>query len=214
MANKVAGMIVRVPAVALLLVGLGSLVASIGWAQTGVPTPTDSAQCVACHGTNGEGSTAGFPRLAGQNAQYMSHALSMFKAATRVSAIMQPIAQRLSDAEMSELANYFSRLNGPSIDAQVEIAPELLRTGKQLAEVGTGNVPACFSCHTGQGRAGSTRYPSIAGQPMRFVIDRLHEFQARAREKVPRPGTMTAVAATLDESQIEAAAAYLSHQQR
>jgi cytochrome c553 len=197
----------------IFLLGFGALVSSIGWAQTtaAAAIQNDSAQCIACHGMHGEGGAAGAPRLAGQNAAYMSHALSMFKSATRANAIMQPIAQRLSDPQINELADFFSRQNGPSIDAKVAVSPQLLLAGKQLAEVGAGNVAACFSCHAGQGRGNGARYPSIAGQPTRFVIDRLHEFQARAREKVPQPGTMTAVAATLDESQIEASAAYLSH---
>jgi cytochrome c553 len=66
------------------------------------------------------------------------------------------------------------------------------------------------ACHGMQGEGNGTRFPSIAGQPAQFVINRLHAFQARARAKAPQPGTMTAVAATLDESQIQAAAAYLS----
>ena len=66
------------------------------------------------------------------------------------------------------------------------------------------------ACHGMQGEGNGTRFPSIAGQPAQFVINRLHAFQARARAKAPQPGTMTAVAATLDESQIQAAAVYLA----
>jgi cytochrome c553 len=71
-------------------------------------------------------------------------------------------------------------------------------------------VAACFSCHAAGGKGDGARFPRIAAEPRQFVIDRLHEFQARARGKTPEPGTMTAVAATLTEEQIEAAAAYLS----
>jgi len=69
--------------------------------------PSGVSTCTACHGAHGEGSAAGVPRLAGQNADYMSHALSMFKAGTRASAIMQPIAGALSDSQMRELADFF-----------------------------------------------------------------------------------------------------------
>jgi cytochrome c553 len=56
------------------------------------------ATCAACHGAAGEGSSArGIPRLAGQNADYLAHALSMFKDGTRASPVMQPVAQNLSD---------------------------------------------------------------------------------------------------------------------
>jgi cytochrome c553 len=175
------------------------------------PAAQDGARlCVACHGTHGEGAANGVPRLAGQNADYLSHALSMFKAGTRASATMQPIAQNLSDAEMRRLADYFSKQNAPLAGAAAAASPQLALAGKQLAEMGAANVAACFSCHAEQGKGNGARFPSIAGQPAQFVINRLHEFQARARGKTPEPGTMTAVAATLDERQIEAAAAYLS----
>jgi cytochrome c553 len=82
--------------------------------------------------------------------------------------------------------------------------------GRRLAQTGADNAAACFSCHAAQGAGNGARFPRIAGQPAQFVIDRLHEFQARAREKTPQPGTMTAVAATLEEQQIQEAAAYLS----
>ena len=180
-------------------------------AQTAPATPHDATLCVACHGMHGEGAPTGAPRLAGQNAEYMSHALSMFKAKTRASPIMQPIAQTLSDAQMGELADYFSKQSAPLADARSAASPQLLQAGKQLAEVGApNNVAACFSCHGTQGQGNGARFPSVTGQPAQFVIDRLHEFQARARANAPKPGSMTAVAATLDEKQIEAAAAYLS----
>lgn len=69
---------------------------------------------------------------------------------------------------------------------------------------------ACVAATLAQGRGNGARFPSIAGQPAQFVIDRLHEFQARAQAKTPQPGTMTSIAATMDESQIQAAAVYLS----
>jgi cytochrome c553 len=172
--------------------------------QDGAPT------CVTCHGMHGEGTPGGVPRLAGQNADYMSHALSMFKAGTRAGAIMQPIARNLSDTEIRRLADYFSTQNAPLAGAAASASPQLVLAGKQLAEMGDANAAACFSCHAAQGKGNGARFPSIAGEPAQFVINRLHEFQARARGKTPQPGTMTAVASTLDERQIEEAAAYLS----
>jgi cytochrome c553 len=186
------------------------LAANAASAQPAPSTPREAALCITCHGLHGEGATTGAPRLAGQDAAYLSHALSMFKAGTRVGPIMQPIAQRLSDAQMSELANYFSKQTATSPEGKSSAPQPLLQAGKLLAEAGVANVPACFSCHGMQGEGNGTRFPSIAGQPAQFVINRLHAFQARARAKAPQPGTMTAVAATLDESQIQAAAAYLS----
>lgn len=173
-------------------------------------TAPSIATCVACHGALGAGTVSGGPRLAGKNADYLAHALSMFKAGTRASAVMQTVALNLSDSEIRELANFFSRQDPPVAEAA---APQqsLVIAGKQLAETGAGsNVPACFSCHGAGGKGNGARFPAIAGEPAAFVVARLHEFQARAKGKPPAPGTMTAVAATLNDAQIEEAAAYLS----
>ena len=205
MSSRVRGRVQMVFAVACVCLGPHATSA-----QSAAAMPDDAALCVTCHGKHGEGASSGVPRLAGQNVQYMSHALSMFKAATRASTIMQPIAQGLTDARIGALAEYFSMQDAPPTDARSAVSPQLRLAGKQLAEVGAANVAACFSCHAAAGRGNGARFPSIAAQPARFVIDRLHQFQARAAGKVPQPGTMTAVAATLDEQQIQAAAAYLS----
>jgi cytochrome c553 len=179
-------------------------------ALAGATVPNGASTCTACHGAHGEGSPAGVPRLAGQNADYMSHALSMFKTGTRASAIMQPVARTLSDVEIRQLADFFSTQTPPLADTGASASPQLVLAGKQLAESGSANSAPCFSCHAAGGNGNGARFPRIAGEPARFVIDRLHEFQARAQGKVPQAGTMTAVSATLNEGQIEAAAAYLS----
>src|ERR1700722_4669998 len=113
-------------------------------AQTAPGTPNGAALCVTCHGMHGEGAPTGAPRLAGQNAEYMSHALSMFKAKTRASPIMQPIAQTLSDAQMTELANYFAKQSAPLVDTHSAASPQLLHAGKELAQGGAPNAAACF----------------------------------------------------------------------
>jgi len=41
-------------------------------------------------------------------------------------------------------------------------------------------------------------------------VTRLHEFQARARQALPPPSSMTAVASKMNEDQIRQAAAFLS----
>jgi cytochrome c553 len=170
----------------------------------------EASRCTVCHGIHGEGAPGGVPRLAGQNADYMNHALSMFKTGARAGTIMQPVARSLSDMEIRRLADYFSDQSAPRVDMPASASPQLVLAGKQLAEKGAANVAACFSCHAAQGKGNGARFPAIAAEPAQFVINRLHEFQARAQGKTPEPGTMTAVAATLDENQIAAAAAYLS----
>jgi cytochrome c553 len=170
------------------------------------------AVCAGCHGDRGAGSEAvGAPRLAGMNPDYLAHALSMFKDGTRLSVVMQPVAQRLSDDEMHALATYFSAQRPPLAPAPHAPSANTISAGKRLAESGGENgVPACFSCHGPSGQGNGARFPAIAGQPKAFSIARIREFQARARAAPPKPGSMTEVASRMDDAQIEASAAYFS----
>jgi len=167
--------------------------------------------CVACHGALGAGTATGGPRLAGKDPDYLAHALSMFRAGTRSSDVMQAVAHDLSDSQIRELATFFSKQNPPLAEGSQPPSQSLVIAGKQLAEMGGGSdIPACFSCHAAGGKGNGARFPSIAGEPATFVVSRLHEFQARAKGKTPAAGSMTAIAAKLNDTQIEAAAAYLS----
>jgi cytochrome c553 len=175
--------------------------------------PAGLATCVACHGAQGEGSAAaGAPRLAGQNARYLENALAMFKAGTRASAVMQPIAAGLDEARMHALAGYFAGLRAVPLAAAAPPPADLVRAGEQLARVGalSDPTPPCFSCHGAVERATNPHYPNIEGQPAAFTIARLHEFQARERAHAQGPGTMSFVAAHLSEAEIRQVAAYLS----
>ena len=176
----------------------------------GAKAPSITA-CIACHGALGAGTTTGGARLAGKDPDYLAHALSMFKAGTRTSDVMHVVAQNLSDSEIYDLASFFSKQSPPLAEGVPPPSQSLVIAGKQLAEMGAGSdVPACFSCHAAGGKGNGARFPSIAGEPATFVVARLHEFQERAKGKTPAAGTMTAVAAKLNDKQIEAAAAYLS----
>jgi cytochrome c553 len=65
--------------------------------------------CMACHGA--EALTA-YPRLSGQNAGYLRGQLRLWKSgvsrATDADAIMAPIARRLTDRQIEEVAAYFA----------------------------------------------------------------------------------------------------------
>ena len=77
-------------------------------------------QCAACHGDNYVKSTDGsIPSLAGQHSDYLAQALRHYKSgdaknalAGRNNAIMSPIAKKLSDADISNIAAYLGGLKG------------------------------------------------------------------------------------------------------
>ncbi|MBY0268847.1 MAG: cytochrome c [Burkholderiales bacterium] len=71
-----------------------------------------SKTCAACHGPDGNSAAPDFPRLAGQNFDYLVKALSEYKAGERKNAIMAPLAGALSQRDIEDLAAYFSRQQG------------------------------------------------------------------------------------------------------
>jgi cytochrome c553 len=71
------------------------------------------AACTACHGPNGAGVPAQYPRLAGQLAEYTSAQLKAFRSGERTNdpnRAMRAIAEKLSDREIAALSEYISGL--------------------------------------------------------------------------------------------------------
>ena len=71
-----------------------------------------SQPCAACHGPDGNSSSAEFPRLAGQHYDYLVQALKAYKAGTRKNPIMAPQAANLTTRDIEDLAAYFSGQKG------------------------------------------------------------------------------------------------------
>ncbi len=86
----------------------GTPVKSSGSAAAGT-APKAAQVCVSCHGNDCVGITVDDPTLAGQHASYLSRALTDYKRGGRKNAIMANFAAQLSDADIEELARYFSR---------------------------------------------------------------------------------------------------------
>lgn len=69
--------------------------------------------CKACHGEAGkEPITPETPRLAGQHYDYLVHSLQAYKKGARDNALMSPMARPLSEADIRDMAWYFSRQKG------------------------------------------------------------------------------------------------------
>lgn len=87
------------------IVELGKKIYRGGIAGTGV------AACASCHGANGNGIPAQFPRLAGQHQDYTVAQLQAFKSGARKNSVqMTTLAKRMSDDEMKAVADYIAGL--------------------------------------------------------------------------------------------------------
>lgn len=66
-----------------------------------------AASCAACHGTNGN-SVGGAPTLAGINKDYFITQMKDMKSGARQTTVMNKHAKGYNDAEVEQLASYFS----------------------------------------------------------------------------------------------------------
>ena len=72
---------------------------------------TGVAACASCHGANGNGIPAQFPRLAGQHQDYTVSQLQAFKGGARKNSTqMTTLSKRMSDEEMQAVADYIAGL--------------------------------------------------------------------------------------------------------
>jgi len=72
-----------------------------------------SMMCAGCHGANGIAIAPMYPNLKGQQAMYIENSLKAFKNKTRTggqAAMMYGMAAPLSEADMKNLAAYYSSL--------------------------------------------------------------------------------------------------------
>ena len=78
-------------------------------------TSAGVAACAACHGPAGDGNgPAAWPMLSGQNAEYLADQLRYFRSTDRANdpaEMMRGIAKRMTDDEISAVANYISGLH-------------------------------------------------------------------------------------------------------
>lgn len=68
-----------------------------------------AAVCSQCHGVRTPSADAPFPPLAGRDPAYLQQALKEYRDKTRKSDIMNAIAGSLSDADIANVAIYYSK---------------------------------------------------------------------------------------------------------
>lgn len=75
-----------------------------------------SQVCQSCHGADGNSDNPQFPRLAGQHADYLLKALQDYKSSARKNPIMAGFVGNLSEQDMEDLAAYYARQKGLSVN--------------------------------------------------------------------------------------------------
>jgi cytochrome c553 len=80
-----------------------------GTTTVGTPPPKVAQLCVACHGKDGVGIMGDYPTLTGQHADYLARALHEYKQGDRKNAVMPTFMTGVTDAEVEEIAEYYSK---------------------------------------------------------------------------------------------------------
>lgn len=78
-----------------------------------VEKPEKAVTCAACHGESGVSTQGMYPIIAGQYANYLEHSLKDYRSGARKNAIMGAQAANLTDAEIKQLARWYSQQPGP-----------------------------------------------------------------------------------------------------
>ncbi len=165
------------------------------------------AECAACHTETGNSIALPFPKLAGLAPDYLAKQLRDFVSGARKNEIMFPIASQLSRADITALADYFSRQKRtPAMVTK----PQLLAAGEIVFHQGNkeNGVPACAGCHTRNG-AGAPRFPMLAAQNPDYVVQQLQNFRSGARTN-DFGKLMRTTVSRLTDDEIQAVAQYIA----
>ena len=170
-------------------------------AAAGVEEGRAKAQaCVACHGPGGNSTNPAFPSIAAQPQQFIVTALFQYREGKRKHELMSPVAAGLSNADMRDLAAYFS--SQKATPTGVKTAPANAAAGPALAA--QHNCTACHAANLG----GQQHIPRIAGQQPDYLRVQLLGFKAGTRADMD--GTMTSAAQALTPQDIGVLVDYLS----
>jgi cytochrome c553 len=167
--------------------------------------------CGTCHGPQGNSTQPKFPRLAGQNAQYLAAQLKAFRAQTRgdpdAIGYMWGMAGQLDDVTVDALSGYYSGQKPQASSAGRDAV--MVARGREIYEHGIASqgVPACSSCH-GPDAHGLQEFPRLAGQHAQYILKQLASFQSSMRNVA----IMHGVAQNLHLADMQSVAAYLESQ--
>lgn len=162
--------------------------------------------CFLCHGMEGELASEGFPRLAGQHAEYTALQLGNFKSGKRKSSAMAGMVANLTTDEMAALGKYFEK---KSYDVEPSKDPKLAAIGQAIYHQGDKDkgIAACASCHGAEAKGTST-LPRLAGQMAVYIESQLKQF--KQRERTHDNAEMHDIARKMSVQDIAAVAEYLS----
>lgn len=199
--------------IAVRVLGLGFLAAALaspalaasGNAARG---QAKAAACAGCHGADGNGGAdPTWPKLAGQDPDYIAKQLADFKSGARKDPIMAGMAAPLSAQDAKDVGAYYASLKAKPGTAK---SAELAKLGEKLYRGGITNrgVSACMSCHGPSGHGIPPRFPRVSGQSAAYTEKQMLAFKSGARSN--DGDIMTRIAFRMSEQEIKAVSDYMA----
>jgi cytochrome c553 len=162
--------------------------------------------CAACHTSDGSRGSPANPIIQGQHPEYLTKQLTEFKSGKRANPIMQGMAAALSEADMKNVAAFYSSKQPKPGFAKNKDSVAL---GEKIYRGGISDrmVPACAGCHGPSGAGIPAQYPRLSGQHADYTAAQLNAFRSGARANSPQ---MTGVAAKMNDKEIKAVSDYIA----
>jgi cytochrome c553 len=169
------------------------------------------AMCIGCHGIKGYQATFPevyrVPMISGQNAKFISNALTAYRAGDRRHPTMRGIAASLTDQDIADISAYYAA------HSQAAPAPEKATepTGKVADLITKGACNSCHGANYSKGIDGS--YPKLAGQNADYLYVALKSYKAENHGTWGRNNAiMGGVAKQFSNAELKELAKYMAAQ--
>lgn len=221
--------------ISLIFTGASTVLQAEGNSKAGKEKAT---ACAGCHGEDGNSMVSTFPKLAQQHSPYLIKELKAFKSGARENAMMNALAMALTEADMADIAAYYSEqkispnslpvLESDDDDEEDDDSDdngsanttekpsdelnELMALGSDLYRNGDlkREVSACIACHGPFGEGNKpAAFPALRSQHADYLIKTLSDFKAGVRSNNPE-NMMHMIAKKMTDKEIKAVAYHVS----
>jgi len=157
---------------------------------------TAAEKCAACHGADGNASSASVPTIAGQDERYFIKAMQAYQQGKRKHEKMAEAAAGISEAGIKNLAAFYASQEPVRRDVRVPFT---------TAEW----VQRCERCHGLNGNSTDPRFPMLAGQNEDYLRKAMQAYASGERST----SVMHAMSEPLSASDIERIVRHYSTQE-
>lgn len=165
--------------------------------------------CAACHGAQGVSSIPNIPSLAGQPKVFIENQLVMIREGLREVPAMAGMLDKLGDADLTSLANWYAglKLEGPAgPDAQASVTRASLT--RNAAGATMAKQALCGTCHLPT-YLGQSQVPRLAGQREDYLQQTM--VLMRDGKAVGRDSIMSSTLRGMSDEQLRDLAHYFSN---